>query len=73
MVWCAALVVETSIFFFSQPAAGLTNWVPVWDYWASTPLSTTCFFHIQDPEDEREYVSLDISGLKFLKYPVLIM
>ena len=29
---------ETSIFFFSQPAAGLTNRVLVWDSQANTPL-----------------------------------
>jgi len=31
-------VPEMSFFFFSQPVAGLTNWVPVQDSWARAPL-----------------------------------
>ena len=29
---------EVSFLFFSQPGAGLTNWVPVWDSRAGAPL-----------------------------------
>ena len=40
---------DMSFFFFSQPGAGLTSQVPVWDSWAGAPLIATnglqCILH----------------------------
>jgi len=37
-------VPEVFFFFFSQPVAGLTNRVPVWDSWARAPLPNSFKF-----------------------------
>jgi hypothetical protein len=38
-IWWSEALLWRPPFFFSQPAAGLTNQVPVWNSWASTPLA----------------------------------
>ena len=39
-IWWSEALLWKPPFFFSQPAAGLTNQALVWDSWAGTPLSS---------------------------------